>query len=167
MELANMLQSVLHIWPVFVAKYNKLWHYINTLHLNQSYNCIIRVLIWAVRVCFDSEYSDSLEYLQLLTSASDAAGATTQSFAIGSNMATVTGQLSINFCSDPECWFGGSCIILSISENNISDESQLRRWPLLGSVCTAQISLLCRFLFSSAHFTSHCFHLSMFQSSRC
>uniref|UniRef100_A0A671NII4 Sterol regulatory element-binding protein 1 n=1 Tax=Sinocyclocheilus anshuiensis TaxID=1608454 RepID=A0A671NII4_9TELE len=45
----------------------------------------------------DGEYSDSLEYLQLLTSASDAAGATTQSFAIGSNMATVTGQLSMNF----------------------------------------------------------------------
>uniref|UniRef100_A0A671SYJ2 Sterol regulatory element-binding protein 1 n=1 Tax=Sinocyclocheilus anshuiensis TaxID=1608454 RepID=A0A671SYJ2_9TELE len=45
----------------------------------------------------DGEYSDSLEYLQLLTSASDAAGATTQSFAIGSNMATVTGQPSIHF----------------------------------------------------------------------
>uniref|UniRef100_A0AAY4C7V0 Sterol regulatory element-binding protein 1 n=1 Tax=Denticeps clupeoides TaxID=299321 RepID=A0AAY4C7V0_9TELE len=37
------------------------------------------------------DYSDALEYLQLLTSASDAAGATTQSFAVGSNMATVTG----------------------------------------------------------------------------
>ncbi|KAL6476921.1 hypothetical protein MHYP_G00154200 [Metynnis hypsauchen] len=37
------------------------------------------------------EYSDALEYLQLLNSASDAAGATTQAFAIGSNMATVTG----------------------------------------------------------------------------
>lgn len=39
-----------------------------------------------------SEYSDALEYLQLLNSASDAAGATTQAFAIGSNMATITGQ---------------------------------------------------------------------------
>lgn len=39
-----------------------------------------------------SEYSDALEYLQLLNSASDAAGATTQAFAIGSNMATVTGE---------------------------------------------------------------------------
>lgn len=38
------------------------------------------------------EYADALEYLQLLISASDAAGATTQSFAIGSNMATVTGK---------------------------------------------------------------------------
>ena len=41
---------------------------------------------------FFREYADALEYLQLLTSASDAAGATTQSFAIGSNMATVTGR---------------------------------------------------------------------------
>lgn len=39
------------------------------------------------------EYADALEYLQLLSSASDAAGATSQSFAIGSNMATVTGKL--------------------------------------------------------------------------
>lgn len=39
------------------------------------------------------EYADALEYLQLLISASDAAGATSQSFAIGSNMATVTGKL--------------------------------------------------------------------------
>lgn len=38
------------------------------------------------------EYADALEYLQLLISASDAAGATSQSFAIGSNMATVTGR---------------------------------------------------------------------------
>lgn len=38
------------------------------------------------------EYADALEYLQLLISASDAAGATSQSFAIGSNMATVTGK---------------------------------------------------------------------------
>ncbi len=37
------------------------------------------------------EYADALEYLQLLISASDAAGATSQAFAIGSNMATVTG----------------------------------------------------------------------------
>lgn len=41
------------------------------------------------------EYADALEYLQLLISASDAAGATSQSFAIGSNMATVTGKLLI------------------------------------------------------------------------
>ncbi|KAJ8387136.1 hypothetical protein AAFF_G00160760 [Aldrovandia affinis] len=35
----------------------------------------------------EGEYSDALEYLQLLTCSSDAAGATAQSFAIGSNMA--------------------------------------------------------------------------------
>lgn len=46
------------------------------------------------------EYADVLEYLQLLISASDAAGATSQSFAIGSNMATVTGKFLIeNTCS--------------------------------------------------------------------
>lgn len=45
------------------------------------------------------EYADALEYLQLLISASDAAGATSQSFAIGSNMATVTGKLLLaNTC---------------------------------------------------------------------
>lgn len=43
-------------------------------------------------VCLLREYADALEYLQLLISASDAAGATSQSFAIGSNMATVTGK---------------------------------------------------------------------------
>lgn len=44
------------------------------------------------RVCLFREYADALEYLQLLISASDAAGATSQSFAIGSNMATITGK---------------------------------------------------------------------------
>lgn len=46
----------------------------------------------SVCVCLLREYADALEYLQLLISASDAAGATSQSFAIGSNMATVTGK---------------------------------------------------------------------------
>lgn len=46
----------------------------------------------AVFVSVLREYADALEYLQLLISASDAAGATSQSFAIGSNMATVTGK---------------------------------------------------------------------------
>lgn len=45
-----------------------------------------------VSVSVPREYADALEYLQLLISASDAAGATSQSFAIGSNMATVTGR---------------------------------------------------------------------------
>lgn len=51
---------------------------------------------------FLREYADALEYLQLLISASDAAGATSQSFAIGSNMATVTGKFLIaTFCLNP------------------------------------------------------------------
>ena len=63
-----------------------------------------------VCVCF-REYADALEYLQLLTSASDAAGATTQSFAIGSNMATVTGKYSgvwrgESRRGDPRCRLG-------------------------------------------------------------
>lgn len=54
---------------------------------------------------FLREYADALEYLQLLISASDAAGATSQSFAIGSNMATVTGKFLIaTFCLDPSLY---------------------------------------------------------------
>uniref|UniRef100_A0A671NCB5 Sterol regulatory element-binding protein 1 n=1 Tax=Sinocyclocheilus anshuiensis TaxID=1608454 RepID=A0A671NCB5_9TELE len=63
----------------------------------------------------DGEYSDSLEYLQLLTSASDAAGATTQSFAIGSNMATVTGQLSMNFSALGFFFFCVGLLLLALS----------------------------------------------------
>lgn len=48
-----------------------------------------------------SEYADALEYLQLLISASDAAGATSQSFAIGSNMATVTGEFLLTPAPPP------------------------------------------------------------------
>ncbi|XP_056609139.1 sterol regulatory element-binding protein 1 [Triplophysa dalaica] len=54
----------------------------------------------------DGEYSDALEYLQLLTSASDAAGATTQSFAIGSNMATVTG------CDPHSKWWSSVAVVV-------------------------------------------------------
>ncbi|XP_031426222.1 sterol regulatory element-binding protein 1 [Clupea harengus] len=53
----------------------------------------------------EGEYSDSLEYLQLLTSASDAAGATTQCFAIGSNMAIVTG------CDPHSKWWSSLAIV--------------------------------------------------------
>uniref|UniRef100_A0A671SV70 Sterol regulatory element-binding protein 1 n=1 Tax=Sinocyclocheilus anshuiensis TaxID=1608454 RepID=A0A671SV70_9TELE len=45
-------------------------------------------------------------YLQLLTSASDAAGATTQSFAIGSNMATVTG------CDPHSKWWSSVAVVI-------------------------------------------------------
>ncbi|KAM9457495.1 sterol regulatory element-binding protein 1 isoform 2-T2 [Clarias gariepinus] len=52
------------------------------------------------------EYSDALEYLQLLNSASDAAGATTQAFAIGSNMATVTG------CDPHSKWWSSLAVVI-------------------------------------------------------
>ncbi|KAB5553903.1 hypothetical protein PHYPO_G00044030 [Pangasianodon hypophthalmus] len=52
------------------------------------------------------EYSDALEYLQLLNSASDAAGATTQAFAIGSNMATVTG------CDPHSKWWSSVAVVI-------------------------------------------------------
>uniref|UniRef100_A0A665W9E2 Sterol regulatory element-binding protein 1 n=1 Tax=Echeneis naucrates TaxID=173247 RepID=A0A665W9E2_ECHNA len=52
------------------------------------------------------EYADALEYLQLLISASDAAGATSQSFAIGSNMATVTG------CDPHSKWWSSVAVVI-------------------------------------------------------
>lgn len=54
----------------------------------------------------DGEYADALQYLQLLTSASDAAGATTQSFAIGSNVATVTG------CDPHSKWWSSVAVVI-------------------------------------------------------
>lgn len=54
----------------------------------------------------DGEYADALEYLQLLISASDAAGATSQSFAIGSNMATVTG------CDPHSKWWSSVTVVI-------------------------------------------------------
>uniref|UniRef100_A0A3B5LRW9 Sterol regulatory element-binding protein 1 n=1 Tax=Xiphophorus couchianus TaxID=32473 RepID=A0A3B5LRW9_9TELE len=54
----------------------------------------------------DGEYADALEYLQLLISASDAAGATSQSFAIVSNMAIVTG------CDPHSKWWSSVAIVI-------------------------------------------------------
>uniref|UniRef100_A0AAZ3PUH4 Sterol regulatory element-binding protein 1 n=1 Tax=Oncorhynchus tshawytscha TaxID=74940 RepID=A0AAZ3PUH4_ONCTS len=54
----------------------------------------------------EGEYADALEYLQLLASASDAAGANTQSFAIGSNMATVTG------CDLHSKWWSSVAVVI-------------------------------------------------------
>ncbi|XP_061701242.1 sterol regulatory element-binding protein 1 [Syngnathoides biaculeatus] len=54
----------------------------------------------------DGEYADALEYLQLLISASDAAGATSHSFAIGSNMATVTG------CDPHSKWWSSVAVVI-------------------------------------------------------
>lgn len=54
----------------------------------------------------EGEYADALEYLQLLISASDAAGATSQSFAIGTNMATVTG------CDPHSKWWSSIAVVI-------------------------------------------------------
>uniref|UniRef100_A0A8C4EHR1 Sterol regulatory element-binding protein 1 n=1 Tax=Dicentrarchus labrax TaxID=13489 RepID=A0A8C4EHR1_DICLA len=54
----------------------------------------------------EGEYADALEYLQLLISASDAAGAASQSFAIGSNMATVTG------CDPHSKWWSSVAVVI-------------------------------------------------------
>ncbi|XP_072299523.1 sterol regulatory element-binding protein 1 isoform X2 [Eucyclogobius newberryi] len=54
----------------------------------------------------EGEYADALEYLQLLMCASDAAGGTTQSFAIGSNMATVTG------CDPHSKWWSSVAVVI-------------------------------------------------------
>ncbi|XP_072225157.1 sterol regulatory element-binding protein 1 isoform X2 [Leuresthes tenuis] len=54
----------------------------------------------------EGEYADALEYLQLLISASDAAGGTSQSFAIGSNMATVTG------CDPHSKWWSSVAVVI-------------------------------------------------------
>ncbi|XP_028267386.1 sterol regulatory element-binding protein 1 isoform X2 [Parambassis ranga] len=53
----------------------------------------------------EGEYADALEYLQLLISASDAAGATSQSFAIGSNMATVG-------CDPHSKWWSSVAVVI-------------------------------------------------------
>ncbi|XP_030646684.1 sterol regulatory element-binding protein 1 [Chanos chanos] len=70
----------------------------------------------------EGEYSDALEYLQLLTSASDAAGATTQSFAIGSNMATVTG-------CDPHSKWWSSVVVVVINWLQGDDMAAERLYP--------------------------------------
>ncbi|XP_041943379.1 sterol regulatory element-binding protein 1 isoform X2 [Alosa sapidissima] len=70
----------------------------------------------------EGEYSDALEYLQLLTSASDAAGATTQCFAIGSNMATVTG-------CDPHSKWWSSVAIVFINWLQGDDAAAERLYP--------------------------------------
>ncbi|KAM8845495.1 sterol regulatory element-binding protein 1 isoform 3-T3 [Spinachia spinachia] len=54
----------------------------------------------------EGEYADALEYLQLLISASDAAGGASQSFSIGSNMATVTG------CDPHSKWWSSVTVVI-------------------------------------------------------
>ncbi|KAM6957039.1 sterol regulatory element-binding protein 1 isoform 2-T2 [Aplochiton taeniatus] len=54
----------------------------------------------------EGEYADALEYLQLLNSASDAAGVAAQSFAIGSNMATAPG------CDPHSKWWSSVAVVI-------------------------------------------------------
>ncbi|RVE69482.1 hypothetical protein OJAV_G00078060 [Oryzias javanicus] len=76
------------------------------------------------------EYADALEYLQLLVSASDAAGATCQSFAIGSNMATVTG-------CDPHSKWWSSVAVVIINWLQGDDAAAERLYPTPLSICLA------------------------------
>ncbi|KAJ8413677.1 hypothetical protein AAFF_G00081840 [Aldrovandia affinis] len=68
----------------------------------------------------EGEYSDSLEYLQLLSSSSDAAGATTSS--IASNMATVTG-------CDPHSKWWSSVVVVMVNWLQGDDAAAERLYP--------------------------------------
>ncbi|XP_032896671.1 sterol regulatory element-binding protein 1 isoform X1 [Amblyraja radiata] len=70
------------------------------------------------------EFSDALEYLQLLNSCSDAAAITTQTFAIGSSMATVTG-------TDPVTKWWASMIAVAINWLQGDDEAAERLYPMV------------------------------------
>uniref|UniRef100_A0A8C4EII4 Sterol regulatory element-binding protein 1 n=1 Tax=Dicentrarchus labrax TaxID=13489 RepID=A0A8C4EII4_DICLA len=74
--------------------------------LEKALYCVAQPLCVCVCVCLLREYADALEYLQLLISASDAAGAASQSFAIGSNMATVTG------CDPHSKWWSSVAVVI-------------------------------------------------------
>lgn len=74
--------------------------------LEKSLYCVAQPRGEKGRSHAEGEYADALEYLQLLISASDAAGATTQSFAIGSNMATVTG------CDPHSKWWSSVAVVI-------------------------------------------------------
>ncbi|XP_059835817.1 sterol regulatory element-binding protein 1 isoform X3 [Hypanus sabinus] len=70
------------------------------------------------------EFSDALEYLQLLNSCSDAAAVTTQTFAIGSSMATVTG-------TDPVAKWWASMIVVAINWLHGDGEAAERLYPVV------------------------------------
>uniref|UniRef100_A0A3Q3WLC7 Sterol regulatory element-binding protein 1 n=1 Tax=Mola mola TaxID=94237 RepID=A0A3Q3WLC7_MOLML len=67
---------------------------------------LLEKALYCVAQPWEKKYADALEYLQLLISASDAAGATSQSFAIGSNMATVTG------CDPHSKWWSSVAVVI-------------------------------------------------------
>ncbi|XP_067912038.1 sterol regulatory element-binding protein 1 isoform X4 [Heterodontus francisci] len=70
------------------------------------------------------EFSDALEYLQLLNGCSDAAAITTQTFAIGSSMATVTG-------TDPVAKWWASMIVVAINWLQGDDEAAERLYSVV------------------------------------
>ncbi|XP_069501826.1 sterol regulatory element-binding protein 1 isoform X4 [Ambystoma mexicanum] len=70
------------------------------------------------------EFSDALEYLQLLNGCSDAAATTSHSFSISSSMACVTG-------TDPVAKWWASIIIVAINWLQGDDEAAERLYPLV------------------------------------
>ncbi|XP_069066173.1 sterol regulatory element-binding protein 1 isoform X1 [Pleurodeles waltl] len=72
----------------------------------------------------EGEFSDALEYLQLLNGFSDAAGTTNHSFSISSSMACVTG-------TDPIAKWWASIIIVAINWFQGDDEAAERLYPLV------------------------------------
>ncbi|XP_064415000.1 sterol regulatory element-binding protein 1 isoform X2 [Latimeria chalumnae] len=72
----------------------------------------------------ESEFSDALEYLQLLNGCSDAAGITTQTFSIGSNMAAVTG-------TDPVAKWWASMIVVAVNWLQGEDEAAERLYSVV------------------------------------
>ncbi|XP_041085529.1 sterol regulatory element-binding protein 1-like isoform X2 [Polyodon spathula] len=72
----------------------------------------------------EGEFSDALEYLQLLKGCSDAAGITTQAFAIGSNMAAVTG-------TDPIAKWWASMVVVAVNWLQGDDEAAERLYPMV------------------------------------
>ncbi|XP_048408367.2 sterol regulatory element-binding protein 1 isoform X1 [Stegostoma tigrinum] len=70
------------------------------------------------------EFSDALEYLQLLNGCSDAAAVTTQTCAIGSSMTTVTG-------TDPVAKWWASMIVVAINWLQGDDEAAERLYPVV------------------------------------
>ncbi|XP_078521327.1 sterol regulatory element-binding protein 1 isoform X1 [Lissotriton helveticus] len=72
----------------------------------------------------EGEFSDALEYLQLLNGWSDAAGTTNHSFSISSSMACVTG-------TDPVAKWWASIIIVAINWLQGDDEAAERLYPLV------------------------------------
>uniref|UniRef100_W5MQN6 Sterol regulatory element-binding protein 1 n=1 Tax=Lepisosteus oculatus TaxID=7918 RepID=W5MQN6_LEPOC len=70
----------------------------------------------------EGEHADALEYLQLLNSCSDAAGATAQSFAIGSNTAALTG-------CDPQARWWSAVVVVVVNWLQGDDAAAERLYP--------------------------------------